>query len=118
MPVPAPGDDDPTIPLALGQQLKQKEADSKGKAVGDPASSEFFQISGAMEAFREDSGAPSWWDYRPETITDDMTYDCDVNLGSPRPVDCSKLEYSQLGVGSDTVLVSPQAPRILSTGMK
>ena len=116
--VPAPGDDDPTIPLALAQQLKNKEADSKGKAVGNPMSWEFFSIAGSMEVFRGESEAPSWWDYQPETTSDDMTYDCDANLGSPRPVDCNKLEYSQLGAGSDTVLISPHVPRILSTGIR
>ena len=114
---PAPGDDNPLIPLALGQQLADKEKDSKGKAIGTTLSSEFFEISAAMNAFKADREAPSWWDYRPESQVDEMTYECDTKLGSPRSVDCSKLEYSQLGAGSDTIQISPQVPRILSTGM-
>ena len=36
---------------------------------------------------------------------DEMTYECDSSLGSPGLVDCSQIEYSQLGPASDTVTV-------------
>ena len=43
-----------------------------------------------------------------------MTYECDENLGAPRPVDCSQLEYSQLGAPSDTFTIGSAAPKVLS----
>ena len=36
-----------------------------------------------------------------------MTYVCDTNLGAPAEVDCSKLEYAQLGTWDDNLQVGP-----------
>lgn len=68
-----------------------------------------------MEAESGGSHHP-WW--TPRANTDDMTYECDARLGSPREIDCSKLEYSQLGAPSDTTTISPGAPKVLSTSME
>ena len=42
-----------------------------------------------------------------------MAYECDASLGAPSPVDCSQLDYSQLGIPSDTVTIGPGAPKVL-----
>ena len=115
---PAPGDGDPRIPLALGQRLADKEEDSKGESIDDSLSSKFLQISAAMDTFVIASNTEMWWDYLPSSSSDDMTYECNAQLGSPHPVDCSKLEYSQLGAESDKIQISQHTPKVLSTGRR
>ena len=38
---------------------------------------------------------------------DEMVYECDATLGNPSMVDCSQIEYSQLGLASDSVTIEP-----------
>ena len=92
--------------------MADREANSKGKREGSPLSDDFFEIAAAMD--QQGAEKAAWFDYRPST--DDMTYECDMSLGTPRSVDCNKLEYSQLGTGSDTIQIGPQVPKVLSTG--
>ena len=59
----------------------------------------------------------SWWDV-VKTVSaqpEEMSYDCNANLGAPREVDCELLGYSQLGPPSDSITITPQAPRLLSS---
>lgn len=111
---PSPGGHDSQIPIKLGQHLRDKLVNSKGKSTTAPSYEEFFVKAASME--REGGGSEPWW--TPRQHTDDMTYECDAHLGSPRVVDCGKLEYSQLGAPSDTVRISAGAPKILTTGME
>ena len=46
---------------------------------------------------------------------DDMMYDCDAGLGVPSAINCSQLDYSQLGASSDTVTIAPGTSKILSS---
>ena len=49
-----------------------------------------------------------FWGTEPSTGTsDEMNYDCDANLGSPAEVDCTQIEWNQLGPPSDSVQVGP-----------
>ena len=61
----------------------------------------------------------TWWQLAFSTpikpLVDDMSYQCDAKLGNPREVDCSQLEYSQLGPLSDSISIRPGAPKILSS---
>ena len=51
-------------------------------------------------------GRIPWW--APETdSSSEMSYECDVGLGSPSMTDCAQLQWSQLGPPSDTVAIGP-----------
>ena len=41
------------------------------------------------------------------SATDEMTYECDADLGSPLEVDCAQIEWNQLYPTKDTVTVTP-----------
>lgn len=58
-------------------------------------------------------GIPWWYRKTPQAV-DRMAYDCDANLGAPHAADCSQLDYSQLGPPSDTVVIGPGAPKVLT----
>ena len=53
--------------------------------------------------------SPSWYNTPTETesLSDEMTYECDSGLGSPTVADCSSVEWAQLGPASDTLSVGP-----------
>ncbi|KAL9118562.1 MAG: hypothetical protein Q9187_004893 [Circinaria calcarea] len=110
---PSPGGYDSQIPIKLGQHLRDKLVNSKGKSSTAPSYEEFFMRAAIMEQ-EGGGGQEPWWTSRQHT--DDMTYECDAHLGSPRVVDCGKLEFSQLGASSDTVRISAGAPKVLATG--
>ena len=57
----------------------------------------------------ERGGYNTWWYpyHNGGAPLDEMTYECDSNLGNPRKADCSRLEYSQLGNPSDSITVGP-----------
>ena len=58
-----------------------------------------------------------WWANFAATAPDDtMTYECDAKLGNPRPVDCSQLQYSELGVLSDNISLKPGSAEYLHFG--
>ena len=74
-------------------------------------------LSGNMLA----GGQKPWWKYRENqdttTQNDEMAYECDANLGAPSEIDCTRLEYSELGVPSDTVTILAGIPKMLFSGM-
>ena len=45
----------------------------------------------------------------PPSDVDEMTYECDANLGNPAVADCAQIEWSQLGHPSDSLTVGPEA---------
>ena len=47
---------------------------------------------------------------------DEMNYACDAKLGNPSEVDCAKLEYSELGPTTDTIMLSPETPKVITSG--
>ena len=65
------------------------------------------QFSLQSLAMRRGSSIPWWWEPASILPVDTMTYECDTKLGRPRPLDCSQLEYSQLGDLSDTITIEP-----------
>ncbi|KAL9120123.1 MAG: hypothetical protein Q9187_003327 [Circinaria calcarea] len=104
------GDADPLIPLHL--YLAQAQFD------GYHLSKEtypFYQAFLSMSRAMHTAGRQPWWQHlsRSPSHPDQMTYACDANLGSPPEVDCSRLEYSELGAPSDTVAIVPGIPKVL-----
>ena len=43
------------------------------------------------------------------SAVDEMTYECDSNLGNPAIADCAHIEWTQLGHPSDSLTVGPEA---------
>ena len=43
------------------------------------------------------------------SAVDEMTYECDSNLGNPTMADCAQIEWTQLGHPSDSLTVGPEA---------
>ena len=60
-------------------------------------------------------GNTPWWQQVPDAA-DEMTYECDANLGSPNAVDCAQVEYGELGLNDDTFSVAAGVAKILSSG--
>ncbi|MCJ1236650.1 hypothetical protein MMC14_004632 [Varicellaria rhodocarpa] len=57
-----------------------------------------------------------WYQLNSTThLSSQMAYSCDVNLGSPAPVDCNRLQYSQLGPAGDTMTIGPGATKVLAS---
>jgi len=57
---------------------------------------------------REHETERSWWG-RPLGVTADetTTYECDSKLGNPKPMDCSKLQFSAFPISGGTVELQP-----------
>ena len=113
-----PGDEDQSIPLLLGGLLSGR-ADrfslySTNRRVIMQRSSQFYGKAMNMASGRE--GGP-WWQQTPVSPDDDTSYECDAGLGAPREVDCSQLQYSQLGGGStDQVMIGPGTSKVITSG--
>lgn len=60
-------------------------------------------------------GNTPWWQQVPDSA-DEMTYECDANLGAPAAVDCAKVEYGELGVDEDTISVGTGVVKFLRSG--
>ena len=65
---------------------------------------------------------PSQWWSEPKTppntsplATNDTTYQCDASLGAPNVNDCSDLDLFKLGAPSDSLIVAPGAPKVLTS---
>lgn len=46
-------------------------------------------------------GSVPWWSAAAGPVEDDMTYECDAKLGSPKEVDCAHIEWAELGADAD-----------------
>ena len=61
--------------------------------------------------------AVAMWDPPSSPLPpDEMSYDCDANLGAPSAVNCANIDRSQLGAPSDTIMIGPGAPKVLALG--
>ena len=108
---PKPGNYDPAIPLAFANQanlavtntpnaLSSSVVKMLAKAEGWTARAERMRAGGNVP----------WWQSSASAATDDlMNYECDQGLGRPSEVDCSQIEWHQLGsTPSDTLTVGPE----------
>ena len=102
---------DPAIPIMLVSGINDERATSNNPAYA--LFTEQVLLRGTI------TGMSPWYgDGGPQlsnaasAINDDMTYECDASLGSPSMVDCSQIEYSQLGASSDSVSLGPGAGKV------
>ena len=73
------------------------------KGNGDSTGRENFFREQA-EHMQGDDGS-TWWENNDGAV-DEMSYECDANLGSPLAVDCDQIEWSQLSSTSDTLALA------------
>ena len=116
---PSPGDLDPSVPLVLGlttgAAALQNPQGSGTYSILKAASSGWYHVGLGMNR----GANRRWWERvtvaDPEpTTSDEMAYKCDKNLGSPTPVDCTYMQWDQLGaMSSDTLTLAPGAVQFL-----
>ena len=102
-----PGAYDPEIALALAafSSSSLPSRTEPSRANGMDAG---YWVSQAEQMKR--GGTTAWWTQFSNQVPSEMNYQCDTALGSPSAVDCSQVEWSQLGSTnppSDTVTIGP-----------
>ena len=108
--MPSTGNTDPAIPFVVAMEL-EKSADQF--PVGSSSSAYYLLLASywnAASVGMTRGGTTTWYQKSPGP--DEMTYECDANLGAPPPVDCTQIEWNQLGPASvsppsDTITVGP-----------
>ena len=101
------------IPIAITAQL------TPGAYQGNERLALGVQKYGELVVRRMTSPS-QWWSPAPEPpntsplATNDTVYQCDASLGTPAVTDCSQLDYSQLGAPSDSLIVGPGTPKLLT----
>ena len=101
----APGNTDPYIPIVIAGLL-----DFKRKALPRGSSSRLKDLYSTLTkywitvaALMERGGSEIWWETKATEATSEMTYKCDIGLGSPSYPKCSRLVY-ELPYGSVTLV--------------
>lgn len=107
---PEPGDNDPSVPLRVANYLSTLYYSAQGTLKIRYASLAlgFHRQSESMHR----GGRTTWW--AGGQAADDMTYECDSKLGSPKVFDCTQV-HSQLGATSDSVQVGAGEVKFLSS---
>ena len=110
----SPGNYDPSMPIWFGAYAV---AAARTSIVGSP-SERFYLMQAAawtMQSMAMSRGGTTSW-YETESPTSDlMTYECDVNLGSPSITGCTDIEWNQLGVLQGTLSVGPGNTKFLKS---
>lgn len=110
-----PGDHDPSVALAVSKynifmtrERFTHNSPSALRAVADATKWE-------QQATRMGRGETlPWWQQDPNASShDEMSYECDAGLGTPSEVDCTQIEWQQLGPPSDTITISPNMATFL-----
>ena len=108
-----PGDTDPVVAYVLKDQveffLNVHSDDAASRAHFSATLQRLVIRSWQMKR----GGSLDWWDPR-DTPSNDMTYTCDADLGSPALVDCAQIQWQDLGSPSDTITVGPDVTKFLS----
>ena len=109
----APGDTDPMVAVVLSEMNNIAAQKLSLPSGGLGGVNTFTPTSWLATAKRMQRGSTTpWWQVVNSQVSDQMTYECDANLGSPPALDCAQLEWSQLGDGgspSDILTVGPEA---------
>lgn len=105
------GDTDPAI-LA---PLIEKVGDQMRATQGTPEIQHFRVVYKIfLQRLMVMGGRLTWWEDFHDRIPE-MEYVCDAKLGTPTERDCTKLRWQSLGPPSDTVIIRPTTPRILTS---
>ena len=102
----APGNTDPQIPMSFARTT-QRAREGEAGPVSDILN-QIIQIEEYWTRIGEGmqrGSSKTWWQLISPPPQAEMTYQCDANLGSPPTVDCTQIEWSQLGSPSDTLSI-------------
>ena len=103
-----PGDNDPSIALALmgiqDEQLRKLAPSSTSYLLHD-ADKLLWHIAATMMTR---GGDVAWWHNLRSKELDNSAYECDAALGSPGAFDCTQIEWQQLSPDSDQLEVGPE----------
>lgn len=110
---PEAGNYDPSVAVLVADFLKNRQR-------GNPrdiwrklenAITDFTQRTQNMYA----GGKTTPWWGATAGMVDKMSYECDPKLGAPAEVDCSQLEWSQLGPDEENVDLGSSLTKVLSS---
>ncbi|MCJ1235249.1 hypothetical protein MMC14_003216 [Varicellaria rhodocarpa] len=105
-----PGDYDPSIPTVISNRFKVWLRERGANQMDSDLYSQRQRMANMWEiqSIRMTRGGSSvpWYTF-DLSATDEMTYECDADLGSPLEVDCAQIEWNQLYPTKDTVTVTP-----------
>lgn len=110
---PQPGNTHPSIAVLIAEYLSgvMKGANNALRAkLGDTV----HRMVVVSQKMRPGGNTP-WWQQVPDSA-DEMTYECDANLGAPAAVDCAKVEYGELGADENTISVGAGVVKFLRSG--
>lgn len=77
-------------------------------------SSAVYEFAARTQKMYAGGKTTPWWG-AVAASADEMTYECDGNLGAPAPVDCAQVEWSELGADEDTFSLAAGAVKFLSS---
>ena len=104
-----PGNNDPAVPARLAD-LPPSTATLKNPNAPSQEMRHRFWTARSERMSR--GGTYTWWG-PPAGYTSSMAYECDSQLGAPTTVDCTHIQWDELGPPSDSITVSPGTVRFL-----
>lgn len=116
-PASLPGATEPGIGALVSDNLNmagRRAARSPDSSLSQRYLQEAAQVN-AQTLLMSRGGDVTWYGFAQTPKEDMMTYVCDANLGAPSEVDCSQLEYTQLGGLDDTLQVGPGVVKFLTS---
>ena len=106
----SPGDFDPAIAVAMSDadQIKSLQAppESTLRSLHE-INSRYWQFQ--AECMQRGGTMDPWWKHS-SSRNDEMTYECDANLGRPSGIDCTQIEWYQVSPANraDMVTIGPE----------
>ena len=111
------GDKDPSIPYVIATKIDDRFKDFNPSIIHRLFPTTFVFLENLANAgFTMAENDNPWWQFNslPKALpSDEMTYLCDADLGSPESADCSHIEWSELAPDSDPLRVGPGAVTFL-----
>ena len=110
---PSPGNYDPRIPSIMADNVASSERNVFGE--------ERVRLDGVINDFTMRSrrmtggGTGNTWWQSNAALANEMTYECDANLGAPTVADCAHIEWSELGPDEESFSLAEGAVKFLSS---
>lgn len=111
----SPGNYDPSIAVVVREHLWDARSRAPINSVAQQRHQSEAQLMHLqVMAMQRGGGNVPWWRQYP-LASDEMTYECDAGLGSPKAMDCSQLQH-QISARTDNVQIAAGEVNFLSTG--